>query len=669
MTTKYKVYVADTENNVPRPTIYQDSNYVEVNDPTPLMSPEDLTELDLIEAASQTRVWAAALCPVKDGVTADDVLVDNSIEGFIARCRQLPSGSKVYFHNLAYDGPLLTTALIRMGYTLSDETGFKKPAAGTFKVMVSDTGAWYSISVTFHHGNRHVRFDDSLKVLPFSVDNIAKSLKTRHQKLIGSIDYQLFRPVGYEPTDTEVAYIKNDVLVMAEALHQLHGRETDLTKSLTIGSACMREYKKMLGKGDLKRGRQVYDAIYAELDPEVDAKLRKGYRGGWCQVNRDNPLIANNEAVDLTASTVKGNTYDVVSLYPSAMHGKVFPVGEPIDANPSTFDGTDENPYIIRMRVDFTVKPKHLPFIQLKGNSIFAENEYVKDSQGTVEITLTKPDYELFVEQYDISYMDVLDYWRFAKATGLFDEYIDHWFEVKRTATNPVDRMIAKLMLNNLYGKMAQSMLRNSGVPYLDEDGVLRLSTFEDTARGGYIPVGSFITAYARCVTIRAAQKNFDGFLYADTDSMHMVGEAVGIEIDKTKLGAWDHEAVWDMGRFVRQKTYIERTLDGEVHIKAAGATQTVKERITRKVSWFDDGWKHKKLTFGDNDEITDPMREDREIFERFTYGLTEAGKLRRLAAVGGPVLSETTFRIHPPAHVTLNPTTGLADTVWSVVS
>lgn len=664
-----KMYVADTENNVPRTTMYEDVTPEEIdNTPRTL----DLSDLDKMEVSSETRVWAAALCPALENPTASDVVIDNSIEGFITRARKLSSGSTVYFHNLAYDGPLLVTALLRMGYTLHQpkDNRKRKPPAGTFTAMITDEGVWYSLTVTFHHGNRAITFSDSMKILPFSVDVIGKSLKTKATKLVGGIDYQKHRPVGYVPTPSEVRYIQNDVLVMSEAIAKLHGRQTDLTESLTIGAACMKEYKKTLGGGDLTRGNQVYDHIFSELSDEDDEKLRKSYRGGWCYVNRQNPLIDENQAIDLTQSSVKGNTYDVNSLYPSAMKGRQFPVGQPVSIDPMAFDSSATYPYIVRLSVDFSVKANHVPFIQLKGSSIFAENEYVRDTDGAVEITLTKPDYLMFLDHYDIHEEEVLDVWAFQSATGLFDAYIDSWFEVKANATNPVDRMIAKLMLNNLYGKMAQSMVRNSGVPYLDDAGVLRLDAKSGSARGGYIPIGSFITAYARETTVRAAQANYDRFLYADTDSMHLIGEAVGVPVGDG-LGEWDHEDTWDMARFVRQKTYIERIItDGTPHlsVKAAGATPAVKDRLLHRVTEFDGAtWKHISSKYDDNDNCTDPVRPDREVIERFTHGLTEAGKLRRVAAVGGPILVETTFRIHPSDGVVLGDN-GLAPTSWSVV-
>lgn len=90
---------------------------------------------------------------------------------------------------------------------------------------------------------------------------------------------------------------------------------------------------------------------------------------------------------------------------------------------------------------------------------------------------------------------------------------------------------MAKLMLNALYGKFATSLDVQSKMPYLSEDEVVHYSLTEKEQKDGiYIPMGSFITAYAREKTIRTSQaiKDYsiqkygqDMYIYSDTDSIH----------------------------------------------------------------------------------------------------------------------------------------------------
>ena len=99
-----------------------------------------------------------------------------------------------------------------------------------------------------------------------------------------------------------------------------------------------------------------------------------------------------------------------------------------------------------------------------------------------------------------------------------------------------------------------------------------------------YTAMGCFITAYARAVTIRAAQQNYDIFAYADTDSLHLVTDKTpDLMIDPVELGAWKHEYDADYALFWRPKAYVERRVVEnesvyEVHI--AGLPRSVTEDI-----------------------------------------------------------------------------------------
>lgn len=680
-------FVADTENNVPKDNLFADSeNGAEEAD-------FDYDYFDTAalrdsinawgapdESENDTRVWAWGLAEASPDATEDDVQVGPDLDSFFKTVRTLKGGAiVVWFHNLAYDGHLLVSHLLKAGYTHSFESASgtpenaesarlngrapRKPRPGTFVTTLSDQGAWYSIKVTFHHGNRTVEFRDSLKILPFSVDAISHALKTRAKKLTGTIDYQKTRPYGYVMTDKEKAYVVNDVLVMAEAVGMLKADESQVLDSLTIGSACMKQYHTSLGEGDRKTGKDTFRMIFPALDPETDAELRPSYSGGYCYVK------ASNDIIDLRGTGTTGSVYDVNSLYPSVMYKHRYPCGEPISTDPSLFDtykGSWE--YIVRIKVDFTVKPDHIPFIQVK-NSIWRDNEHLRSSDGIITQTFTRPGFELFLEQYDVSYMEIDAFWRFDHIDNAFDDYIEHWYSVKNNAKNPVERLRAKLMLNNLYGKMAQGLVRNGLEPWMDEDGVVRFDLRDGEAEGGYIPAGAYITAYAKAVMVRAAQANYENFLYCDTDSYHGIGTPVGIPIGEG-LGEWDFEGEWDMARYVRQKTYIERLVGAggrpldtpKIDIKAAGAPAEVKARLCYKVTDRADGqWVHHRITRDpDTDEVLDERRPDEEIFERFTFGVVEAGKLRRASVNGGPILIPTTFKIHPLPGMTEDPVTGL---------
>lgn len=112
-------------------------------------------------------------------------------------------------------------------------------------------------------------------------------------------------------------------------------------------------------------------------------------------------------------------------------------------------------------------------------------------------------------------------------------------------------------MLNALYGKFATSLKVQNKMPYIDEDGIIKYKLSDVESKNGlYIPIGSFITAYARNKTIRTSQaikeysiKTYgkDCYIYSDTDSIHTTLNIEELkkfcEIDDFELGKWAFEA------------------------------------------------------------------------------------------------------------------------------
>lgn len=186
--------------------------------------------------------------------------------------------------------------------------------------------------------------------------------------------------------------------------------------------------------------------------------------------------------------------------------------------------------------------------------------------QAKVELTLTMTDYQLIKEHYELVDFEILDGCYFYSMVGIFDEYINKYAKIKKESKGAL-RELAKLFLNNLYGKMASSTDSSFKIAYVKDDKSIGfMQVVENEKKPGYIAIGSAITSYSRNFTIRAAQKNYygaekRGFIYADTDSIHcdlLPQEIKGIEVDDKEFCCWKLESCWDKGIFTRQKTYIE---------------------------------------------------------------------------------------------------------------
>lgn len=280
------------------------------------------------------------------------------------------------------------------------------------------------------------------------------------------------------------------------------------------------------------------------------------------------------------------------------MYEEKLPFGEPVYFKGKYKEDKVYNLYIQMISCSFKIKKNKIPTIQIKNDRFhFKENEYLESSEDEIVIlTLTSVDLELFFKHYDVYDLNFIGGWKFKSISGIFTKYIDKWITRKIEASkekNQGQRTLAKLMLNALYGKFATSLEVQNKIPYL-EDGIVKYKLGEvEKKKGLYIPVGCFITAYARRKTIETSQaiKEYsinkygkDLYIYSDTDSIHTL---LGIEelkkfceIDDYKLGVWKHEASFSKARFIRQKCYIEE-INNEIKITCAGLPSRCYDFVT----------------------------------------------------------------------------------------
>ncbi|MBO5712329.1 MAG: hypothetical protein J6R47_05760 [Acholeplasmatales bacterium] len=514
------------------------------------------------------RVWAWSACNVED---FNNFKYGNSIDSFMEFCAASKENYTCYFHNLRFDGEFILSYLFTHNYSFIPDK--KEKQDYTFTTLIADTGEFYKIEVYFkvkgHHVNK-VTFLDSMKIFPnMSVDTVAKSFGMPISKL--KIDYHEYRAPGHIITEEELAYIRNDVEIVARALKEMF--DLNLTK-MTLASDALAYYKLTLP--DFKQ-------IFPQLPNELDAQVRAAYRGGFTYVSDKYKECERGAGV----------TLDVNSLYPSVLKLEKLPYGYPVE-----FEGKYEydpvHPlYVQCFTCKFRVKPDKIPTIQIKNSMSFIQNEYLKDSKDElITLTLTNPDFELFLDHYNVEDMVYHGGWKFKAHRGYFDKYVDYWTEQKIKAGkegNKGKRQIAKLMLNSLYGKFGLSAKCAKKTPFYREDGSIGYITEEEEERKTiYIPVAAWVTAYGRNKTIRTSQKireytekkyGVDGYIYSDTDSikanlndgdLQELAEQGILDIDDYKLGYWACEEYFDRIFCIRQKCYVTEH-EGKVDVTVAG--------------------------------------------------------------------------------------------------
>lgn len=532
------------------------------------------------------RVWAAGLI----NIYTQKFLYTNNIDDFMKKILNIEE-AVIYFHNLKFDGEFILYWLFNNGFAHSRA---RHPNEKEFTTLISDKGAFYSMEICYN--DNITKIIDSLKILPFKVETLPKMFGIEDKKLI--IDYTKKREIGHKLTQDEVDYLKNDVTIVSKALKILF--DEGHTK-MTQGSNALADYKKTIGTKNFKK---------CYPPPNYDHDIRQSYRGGFTYVN---PKFAGKIISE-------GLVFDVNSLYPSVMKNDVLPIGEGIFFNGKYEPDKIYNLYVQMFRCQFEIKPGHIPTIQLKNLSIFKVNEYVESSKDEIiTLCLTSVDLELFFKHYDVYNLEYISGWKFRGVNGMFDDYINKWYKIKEQATiekNNGMRTLAKLMLNALYGKFGLNPKVKSKIPYMLDGNVKYEISLPETREPIYIPMASFITAYARKKTIESAQKLYDRFIYADTDSLHLLGNEIPneIEISDTKLGAWKLEGKFTKAKFLRQKCYVEE-IDNKLNVTCAGMPEAC----------------HKYVTF-----------------DNFKFGNKFAGKLQQKRVKGGIILLDIDFTLKP---------------------
>lgn len=601
-----------------------------------------------------TRVWSFCY----DEIGHYEPKIYSDISHFFEFCGNVELGWKkrIYFHNLKFDGEFIL-------YSALNDYGFRTaidPVSGSMRkskdiiekeivYAISDVGQWYFISFVLNGCRIEIR--DSLKLLPLRLEQIGKDICTKYKKT--DMNYDTKASLS-DCTPEDIAYIKNDVLVLSEALDKvlmLHDEKTPFgpVHSLTIGGACWQKFKETV-YGEMKNISVKLNET--NLPPEsgsldMDHYIRKGYRGGYCYVNEKYANVPINE---------KGFTADVNSLYPFAMctkySGFVLPYGKGMYVKgrvPSKYVESDSYYFYARINVSFQLRKGYVPTIQKKHSFMFLDNlylncsrpynsalkEYVGDYQK-IELTLAKDDFILFMQHYEIYEIEYLDYIVFSTAAGLCDPYIEAMSEIKIQATKDKNRgirTISKLFSNNLYGQFSKSDNSSFKVAEIEAtDGATHYHTIDEHEKKvTNIAIGAAITAHARFYQINTIQNNFEIFRYSDTDSLHCVGDPSQFKgkIDATEYGAYDIENTWKRARFIRQKTYIEEC-------EPAGP---MCETCRTHCNW-------NICAAGMTEKQKDYFRENHN-FDDFKPGLKiVGGKLQPLHVKGGVILKDVDFTL-----------------------
>ena len=528
-----------------------------------------------------TKVWLFAVCDNDANITQ----IGTSIEDYMNYIKTL-YGKTIYFHNLKFDGEFIISYLLNNGWQYYEDL---KDCKKGFSCLIGEMGEFYGLDIKFTT-NKIVHIHDSLKLLPFKVEKIAKDFGLPILKL--KIDYD-----NYDITPEKIEYIAHDVKIIAMALSQI--KNEGMTR-MTTASCAYNMYKSM-------RSDDFMNNSFPTLSNEFLMKWREAYRGGRSQVNPAyQSIILNN---------VK--RFDINSMYPSIMFNELLPYGEPI-----MIENMGETKFeLYHCYIGFKLKEGHLPTLLRKSGLYAYDDSYYIETEGVEELYISSIDYELLQRHYNIYFFRIIDMVGFRTTRLLFIDYVSKWYS-KKNEDSGAKKIVDKFMLNCLYGKFGSNHEGYHKIPTLDDiTGKVRYTKSEiQEMKKYYLPIAIAITSYAhKYIDDAIMATGVENFVYCDTDSIHTLGTLPKSMIDNKELGKFKLEAIEEKSKYVRQKTYITKE-NGKICITCAGMTDEMKETTIK--------------TYGER------------TFDIFSKGFEIGGKLIPKHVKGGIVLYETTFKI-----------------------
>ena len=457
------------------------------------------------------------------------------------------------------------------------------------------------------------------------------------------LDYNLIREENYVLNEEEMKYLYEDIKYLKDFVNLIYNEGIQVNnkfkikfEKMTIASQSLDVYKKFLASDYLRLDENIikilnncdinkfkyllfnkykienktdeqilkilpniiFEIIFPKIRIEQDTFIRKSYYGGI--------TYKNSELVDSLEGDICGLVYDVNSLYPSVMRTRLLPYGFPLyykgDYKITNINKKEYPLYIQKIRVKkFELKEGFIPNIQIKDNTNFKANDYQynnKDNNGNyipLTFTFTNVQLDYFLKSYNVEDIEYIEGYAFKGAYNLFNTYIDTFMEMKKNGEGAV-KETAKLFLNSLYGKFGMNPNKEERIlnfdneifstSNLDENG----NTLEFISDSIYLPMATFITAYAREILLTTIEKVYERFLYCDTDSIHITGYDIpNIEIHDKNLGAWKCEGKFVNAKYIGAKRYAELMVNEKDNtkkwvIKCCGLSKDIMEKLDIEV-------------------------------------------------------------------------------------
>jgi len=418
-------------------------------------------------------------------------------------------------------------------------------------------------------------FADSSALLNFSLDELTKTFKVAHKKLHvvdknDSYDRNLYLLYKRDPK-TVIEYLKHDCVGLYEVLDNFKSEILKLggELGLTIASTSLKTFTSGYQR----------DAFYM-CSKELNDEFRNAYFGGRTEIFR------------MVAPELKGEYYyyyDINSLYPFIMRNNSFPISKPMVYLTPDKNIYMENEGITQARI-ITPDNLYVPVLPAK-IKVKTDNKLMfvlGNLNGWWDNALLRKARDLgYIIEPKKSYSFKCEY--------IFKDFVDDYYKIKQNAERDTPLyVIAKLIMNGLYGKYGQRQISESIIkdtdPDLEKYKILEYVDFdkgwvkvEEEGKGkSYLPqISVHVTALAQLWLYKSIEeilaKDYRLY-YCDTDSL--TTDYANMPVSKS-LGEWKLEKRIASGYFVLPKTYKIIDDEGKTELRAKGYNKRLQAKIT----------------------------------------------------------------------------------------
>lgn len=445
----------------------------------------------------------------------------------------------IYVDNLDFYADFICYNLNKLGFMFVSDLRKNKKVDKRYRIVKAQkTNKVYSITININ--NKSARLLDASKIICASGDEL--STEDMHV----SADPHRFNQNNRSYCDYIVGLRACLIKKYISPLFY-----NNLGYNVTIGQYAIERLKSNIGSDK-------FNQYFPMLDPEIDKELRQAYRGGFTWIN---PKIAGTYVYNIY-------DFDVNSLYPYIPTKIKLPWGKPIildnlNTNKNNYDKFQQYedagyPYILHCHVVASIKPDHIPCINIPDAITCLPNDYLEYIDNDLYLSCALVD--LLYQQYDVANITLYKAFIF-RSKNILGSFMNDMY-VKKSSSEGATRKMYKLIINNIIGKFGSKQYHNHVEPIYSENKVLWHRVDDDTNKQNwsYLPLAILVLDYAKLYIISRAQLYYNNLCYIDTDSMHLNNiedpYSLGVPISN-KIGDFKIEKRAYKALYIGRKKYL----------------------------------------------------------------------------------------------------------------